>query len=202
MKQLEIIVEEPSMDAALREIMPGIVGGQARWKPVNMRSKGRLLKELPKRLKAYRKRIDKGEDLKIVVLVDRDNDDCEQLKHRLETIVREAGLTTKTAPRSQGDFQVVTRIAIEELEAWFMGDVDALKAAFSSLSSTKFPGNFSNPDNGGTWERLHRFLKRNGIYRNSYPKIEAARKIAKHIEPERNRSRSFQAFRRGVEACL
>jgi len=36
MKQLEIIVEEPSMDAALHEIMPRIVGGQARWKPVNM----------------------------------------------------------------------------------------------------------------------------------------------------------------------
>lgn len=83
-----------------------------------------------------------------------------------------------------------------------MGDVDALKAAFSSLSSAKFPGNFSNPDNGGTWERLHRFLKRNGIYRKSYPKIEAARKIAKHMEPGRNRSRSFHNFLQGVEACL
>jgi len=202
MTRLEILVEEPSMEAALREIMPRILQDRARWKPINMGNKDKLLKALPARLRAYRKRIDNGEDLKIIVLVDRDGDNCEQLKHRLETIAREAGLTTKTASKGQGDFQVVTRIAIEELEAWFMGDVDALKAAFSSLSSAKFPGNFSNPDNGGTWERLHRFLKRNGIYRKSYPKIEAARKIAKHMEPGRNRSRSFHNFLQGVEACL
>jgi len=202
MSRLEILVEEPSMEAALREIMPKLLQERASWKPINMGSKGRLLKALPARLRGYRQRIDNGEDLKIIVLVDRDNDNCEQLKHRLETIAREAGLTTKTAANGQGDFQVVTRIAIEELEAWFMGDVDALKTAFTSLRGVNFPGIFRNPDNGGTWERLHRFLKRNGIYRKSYPKIEAARKIAKHMEPDRNRSRSFQSFVQGVEACL
>ena len=128
-------------------------------------------------------------------LVDRDSDDCHALKRRLETIAREAGLVTKAATQGQGLFHVATRIAIEELEAWYMGDIDALKEAFSSLKSVKFPGDFSNPDNGGTWERLHRFLKRNGIYRriyrNSFPKIDAARRIAKHMNPEKNRSRSF-----------
>ncbi len=202
MTSLEILVEEPSMEAALREILPRILQDRARGKPINMGSKGKLLKALPARLRAYRKRIENGEDLKIIVLVDRDSDNCEQLKQRLETIAREAGLTTKTAVNGQGDFQVVTRIAIEELEAWFMGDIDALKSAFSSLKSVNFPGNFRNPDNGGTWERLHRFLKRHGIYRKSYPKIEAARQIAKHMEPGRNRSRSFKSFLQGVEACL
>ena len=199
---LEILVEEPSMEAALCEVMPKILQGRARWKPINMGSKGKLLNTLPARLRAYRKRINKGEKLKIIVLVDRDSDDCETLKHRLETIVQEAGLITKTRVSSRGDFQVVTRIAIEELEAWFMGDVDALQAAFTSLMSVNFPGNFRNPDNDGTWERLHRFLKHQGIYRKSYPKIDAARKIAKHMEPGRNRSPSFQCFLQGVEACL
>ncbi len=202
MKRLEILVEEPSMEAALREVMPKILHGRARWKPINMGSKNKLLKALPDRLRAYRKRIDKDNDLKIIVLVDRDSDDCEQLKHRLETIAREAGLTTKTTVNSQDGFQVVTRIVIEELETWFMGDVDALKSAFTSLKGINFPVHFRNPDNGGTWERLHHFLKRNGIYRKSYPKIEAARKIAKYMEPGRNRSRSFQTFLQGVEACL
>lgn len=202
MTRLEILVEEPSMEAALREIMPRILRDRAPWKPINMGSKDKLLKALPARLRAYRKRIDNGENIKIIVLVDRDSDNCEALKHKLETIAHEAGLTTKTAVNGKGDFQVVTRIAIEELEAWFMGDVDALKAAFTSLKSANFPRTFNNPDNGGTWERLHRFLKRHGIYRNSYPKIQAARTIAKHMEPGRNRSRSFQAFLQGVEACL
>ncbi len=202
MTHLEILVEEPSTEAALREVMPKILHGRAHWKAINMGSKGRLLKVLPDRLRAYRKRIDSGEDLKIIVLVDRDSDNCETLKQRLEAIASHSGLTTKTAVNGQGEFQVVTRIAIEELEAWFIGDVDALKAAFTSLRGVKFPGNFRNPDNGGTWEQLHRFLKRRGIYQKSYPKIEAARKIAKHMEPSRNLSRSFQNFRQGVEACL
>ncbi|WP_419627125.1 DUF4276 family protein, partial [Thiolapillus sp.] len=69
-------------------------------------------------------------------LVDRDSDDCHALKRRLETIAREAGLVTKAATQGQGLFHVATRIAIEELEAWYMGDIDALKEAFSSLNST------------------------------------------------------------------
>ncbi len=190
------------MEEALRQLLPRIVNGRATWKTINMRNKGRLIKELPKRLRAYRRQIDSGEDLRIIVLVDRDSDDCHALKRRLESIAREAGLITKAATQGQSLFHVVTRIAIEELEAWYMGDIDALKAAFSSLKSVKFPRNFSNPDNGGTWERLHRFLKRNGIYRNSFPKIDAARRIAKHMNPEKNLSRSFQAFRNGVEAFL
>ena len=200
--RLEVIVEEPSMEEALRHLLPKILGRRARWRIVNMRNKGRLLRELPKRLRAYWKRIVNGEALKIVVLIDRDSDDCHALKQRLETIAREAGLTTKSVAAGQGRFQVINRIVIEELEAWFMGDEHALKAAFSSLNRVRFPGSFNRPDNGGTWERLHRFLKRNGIYKNSFPKIDAARRIAPHMDPEQNRSRSFQVFRQGLEACL
>ena len=202
MTQLEVLVEEPSMEEALRHLLLKILQGRANFKLINMRSKGRLLKELPNRLRAYRQRLLAGEDIKVIVLVDRDNEDCQKLKRELEKIATQAGLATKTHLDDSGQFQVLNRIVIEELEAWFMGDVDALKAAFTSLRNVSFPRNFNNPDNGGTWERLHRFLKKNGIYRSSYPKIEAARKIAKHMEPSRNHSRSFQHFLQGVEACL
>ncbi len=202
MTQLEILVEEASMEAALREIMPKILPKQTTWKPINLGSKHKLLKKLPSRLRAYRKRINKGENLKIIILVDQDNDDCYKLKQRVEGIAHEAGLTTRATTPHQGDFQVLTRIVVEELEAWFMGDIDALKAAFRSLNSVKFPSRFDNPDKGGTWECLHRFLKKNGIYRSTYPKTDAARKIARHMDPTRNRSRSFQVFYQGVKACL
>ncbi len=199
---LEILVEEPSMEAALRELLPRILPRRARFHLVNMKSKGRLLKKLPDRLKAYRKRIGNGEDLKIVVLVDRGRDDSKKLKQRLETMARRAGLVTKTSSGGAGAFQVVTRIAVEELEPWFMGDVEALRAAFPGLRGAKFPRAFEHPDKGGTWERLHRFLKRHNIYRGKYPKIEAARQIAKHMEPHRNQSPSFQTFLQGLKACL
>ncbi|AAM72145.1 MAG TPA: DUF4276 domain-containing protein [Chlorobaculum sp.] len=198
-----MLVEEPSMEEALRHLLPKIIGNRAGWKVINMGSKGRLMKELPNRLRGYKQRMDKGEKIKIIVLIDRDNDNCHDLKRQLEDMARKAGLQTKTAAGTGGAaFQVVNRIAIEELEAWFMGDTAALQCAFTSLRGVRFPNSFNNPDNDGTWERLHHFLKQNGIYRKSYPKIDAARTIAKHMDPGRNRSRSFQYFVQGVEACL
>lgn len=201
MTVLEVLVEEPSAQEAMRHLLPRIIGNRAGFRVINMRNKSRLLRDLPARLRAYRKRIWKGEDLRIVVLVDRDQDDCEQLKRDLERIAREAKLPTKTRPDTGGRYLVVNRIVVEELESWFIGDTAALRQAFPSLPN-QFPGNFRQPDNGGTWERLHRFLKKHGIYRGSFPKIEAARRIAPHVDPARNCSPSFRQFCSGVEALL
>lgn len=203
MPRIEFLVEEPSAEEALRHLLRRLLGGRTRSKIINLGSKYKLLKVLGNRLAAYRLRIEKGEDLRIVVLVDRDNDECEELKARLEQIARQANLTTKTYPDADGRFYVVNRIVVEELESWFIGDPLALRAAFPKLPAVaQNKGIFRNPDNGGTWEALHRHLKKHGIYRSSYPKIDAARKIAPHLEPERNRSPSFRAFRRGLDALL
>ena len=166
------------------------------------RSKSRLLQELPIRLRGYRQQIEGGEDIRIAVLVDRDRDDCTQLKARLEGMARDAGLLTKSSRRGDARFVVVNRIAIEELEAWFMGDQEALAKAFTSLRGKPFPKSFAYPDSNGTWEQLYQFLKKQGVYRRSYPKIEAARTIAKHMEPGRNNSKSFRQFVAGVEALV
>ena len=123
----------------------------------------------------------------------------------LEVIAASKGLITKTRATPSQAFHVVTRIAIEELEAWFLGDPWALRQAFPSLPAINpRTGIFRNPDNvsGGSWEALHRFLKRNGVYRNSYPKIEAAQRIGAKLEPSRNQSRSFHVFVQGIEALL
>lgn len=201
--QIDFLVEEPSAEEALRHLLPKLVRGRARWKLINMGSKDKLLKALPGRLAAYGDRIARGEPLRVVVLVDRDSDECTQLKQRLEAMARGAGLSTKSSPDPRGRFHVVNRIAIEELESWFIGDPSALRSAFGSLPAIDGnKGIFRNPDNGGTWEALHRFLKRHGIYRNSYPKIDAARRIAPELNLQANRSRSFQVFCQGVEALL
>jgi hypothetical protein len=200
--QIDVLLEEPSTVEALRIILPKILAGKAKFRLINMRNKSRLIGELPKRLLGYKKRLENGEDLRIVVLVDRDRDNCENLKARLERIAHDAGLFTRTSPDQNGRFQVVNRIAIEELEAWFIGDTEALKGAFSGLRGEAFPKSFNNPDNSGTWEHLHRFLKSKGIYKSNYPKIEAARKIAPYMDLSRNKSRSFRNFCRGIEALL
>lgn len=203
MTQIEFLVEEPSAEEALRHVLPKLVRGRAQWKLVNLGSKYKLLKALPNRLAAYRDRIARGERLRVVVLVDRDGDDCAALKQKLEDMARTAGLTTKTRPDAQGRFHVVNRIAVEELESWFIGDPAALRQAFSSLPAIDTGrGLFRNPDNGGSWEALHRFFKKHGIYKSGYPKIDAARRIAPKLDLQANRSRSFQVFVQGVEALL
>ena len=58
--------------------------------------------------------------MKDFVVVDRDSDDCHKLKNKLEDIAKEAGLTTRTSAGSK--WQVVNRIVVEELEAWYFGD--------------------------------------------------------------------------------
>lgn len=53
-----------------------------------------LLKNLPARLKGYSNWI--PDNHRIVVLVDRDADDCRALKDQLETVARDAGLVTRS----------------------------------------------------------------------------------------------------------
>lgn len=46
---------------------------------------------------------------------------------------------------------------------------------------------------GGTWERLEQVLSR--YHAGGLQKLRAAEEIAQHMEPDRNRSKSFQVFR-------
>ena len=118
-------------------------------------------------------------------------------------MARDAALPTKSSPDAKGCFLVLNRVVIEELESWFIGDPTALQKAFGSLPKINAAtGIFRNPDKGGSWEALHRFLKRHGIYKGAFPKIEAARRIAPHMDIAANRSRSFQTFASGIEAIL
>ncbi|GMU44494.1 MAG: hypothetical protein AMXMBFR26_22870 [Porticoccaceae bacterium] len=201
--RVEFLVEEQSAEETLKHLLPRLIGQRAQWKLINLGSKYKLLKALPQRLAAYRQRITQGEDLRVVVLVDRDDDDCAVLKRQLEETARHAALSTKSAPATDGRFFVVNRILIEDLESWFIGDPNALRKAFTGLPHIDASkGIFRNPDNGGSWEALHRFLKRHGIYKSSYPKIDAARRIAPGLDIRANRSRSFQMFVQGIEALF
>lgn len=190
---LHFFVEEQSAEAALIELVPLILHEyDFDYDIFSFQGKHDLLKKLPNRLKAYAHR--PGDDWRVIVLVDRDGEVCRELKHRLEQIAQTAGLRTRTV--SPGDFRVINRIAIEELEAWFFGDVDALAAAYPRVDhNLAQQAPFRNPDaiTGGTAERLEALLAHH--HPGGLEKIRAAQDISRHIQPQRNRSQSFQAFR-------
>jgi uncharacterized protein DUF4276 len=132
-----------------------------------------------------------------VVLVDRDDDDCGELKQRMENVAADAGLRTRTVAGAI-DYVVVNRLAVEELEAWYFGDWQAVRSAYPKAPETiprKAP--YREPDaiRGGTWEAFERVLKKAGYFRNGLRKIEAARAVAAHWDVDGNSSHSFRVLR-------
>lgn len=192
------------MAIAMEEIAPKILGGRATYKVSDYGSKHRLMGNLPGRLRAY-KRIAQTMNLAVVVLIDEDRQDCRCLKSRLEDMARQAGLATKSQPNGHGRFQIVNRIVIEELEAWYFGDCEALRQIYHRLPNhLESKARFRDPDaiKGGTWEALHRELKRVGHLGPVFPKREVARLVSPLMIPSRNRSKSFRVFVEGMEGLI
>ena len=161
-----------------------------------------MLEELPKHLKGHQWIPD---DWRIIVLIDEDRRNCHELKAYLEKVAHEAGFVTKSSAAQNEDFQVVNRLAIEELEAWFFGDVEALHAAYCRVSiNLQYQARYRDPDaiRGGTYEALERLLVERNYYSDKLPKTEVARDIAPHMEPNRNKSKSFKVFLEGLKACV
>jgi hypothetical protein len=197
-EHVEVLVEEPSMDAFLRALLPRVVG-EISFEVYRHRCKADLLERLPQRLRGYASWL--PNDWRIVVVVDRDDDDCRQLKRRLERIAQDAGVITRSRAGEQA-YALVNRLAIEELEAWYFGDWTAVRAAYPRVSpNVPRRAAYRDPDaiKGGTWEAFERELQRAGYFAGGLQKIEAARSIGPHLEPTRNTSRSFQVL---VEALM
>jgi hypothetical protein len=192
-QHIEFLVEEPSMEAAIQVLAPKILGGVS-FAVHSHQCKQDLLARLPGRLRGYASWL--PTDCRIVVVVDRDHEDCRKLKRKLERIASKAGLTTRSAaPSSQ--YRVVNRLAIEELEAWYFGDWEAVRQAYPRVRTTvPSQPRYRNPDaiRGGTWEAFERILQDGGYFAGGLTKVGAARTVAFHMEPDRNTSRSFQVL--------
>lgn len=190
------------MEAFLAELLPRLLPVDCTFQTYRFQGKHNLLKNLPNRLRAYKRRL--AEDTRVLVVVDRDRQDCLALKQILEGAAAEAHLRTPSTCGTR-PWQVINRIAIEELEAWYFGDWEAVRVAYPRVSANvPHQKNFRDPDNiaGGTWEAFERVLKRHNYFLGGLQKIEVARTIAKHIDPARNSSPSFATFCRAVEAAL
>jgi hypothetical protein len=200
--RLVVLVEEYSAEVALDNLLPKIIPSDVEFEIHSFQGKKDLLKKLPQRLKGYRSWL--PDDWRIVVLCDCDNDDCQDLKKSLEDFAIRSGFTTKSSTSSQ-QFTVLNRIAIEELEAWFLGDATAIYQAYPKVAQrfTKRK-RYRDPDavKGGTWEALEALLQEKGYYQGGLNKVEVARAISEYMKPENNQSLSFQCFNSGVKTLF
>ena len=193
-QHLEFLVEERSMEAFLLALLPRLLPRDRTFQVHVFQGKRDLLQKLESRLRGYARWL--SDDCRIVVMVDRDNDECHALKAQLEEAAGRAGLLSRSRA-TEYPWQLVNRVVIEELEAWYFGDWDAVRAAYPRVSATipnKAPYRVPDAIVGGTWEAFERILKRRGYFTTGLRKAEAARAIATHIDPARNRSQSFGLF--------
>ena len=129
---LVLLVEEQSMEVLLQTLLSRLLPDDCTH-PVNaFQCKDDLKRKLPARLRAYARWL--PDDWRIFVLVDRDSDDCEALKNELDDAAQAAGLRTTTS--RDAPWQVANRIVIEELEAWYFGDWQAVQRAYPKVSLT------------------------------------------------------------------
>lgn len=103
-EHLDFIVEEPSMEAFLCGLLPNMLSMQLTFNVYPHQCKDDLIKSLPTRLLGYSAWL--PDSRRIVVVLDRDDDECSHLKVEIEKIVEKAGLRSRTR-RENSPWQIV-----------------------------------------------------------------------------------------------
>ncbi|MEQ1529604.1 MAG: DUF4276 family protein [Methylococcales bacterium] len=201
----EILVEDQSGKAALDILVPKIVGAQHSVDVKSYKGVGRipekmnkstdaskriLLDNLPRLLAGYGKSWQKYPAVVIVVC---DLDDKCLKAFRSELI----GLLNNINPKPETRFC----IAVEEGEAWFLGDIPAIKKAYPKAKDSVLSAYISDSI-CGTWEQLadavykggSQALKRQGWQASGAEKSAWAESIAPHMDFDNNQSPSFNYF--------
>lgn len=197
----EFLVEEYSMEEFLISWLPTHLPGHISFKIISFQGKMDLLSKADARLRAYSRWI--PSDWAIILIVDRDNQDCGLLKVKLEQICAAANLATRRI--SPVGWRAATCIAIEELEAWYFGDWTAVISAYPKVSPyVRSNARYRQSDavEGGTWEAFEQVLQRAGYFAGGLQKVSAAREVGKHIAASRSNSASFLYLTKVLnEAC-
>ena len=189
---VEILVEEPSAEAAI-DVLLNRLGARRSGttdRIITFRGKDRMLQRLSPTLQSIARA---GFTDHIIILIDQDSDDCVKLKSEVIEMANSAGISTTSAT-------LRVRIAIAELESWFLGDPAAVRATYPGITAGDLRALIGRePDdqrNPATW--LQDRLKRRKYYAGRMPKVEVARNIAANLnlDPNHNTSRSFRLFLR------
>jgi hypothetical protein len=182
---LIFLLEEPSMETILDEILPKIIPQNIIFKCISHQGKQDLAKSIPRKIEAFQF----NPDTKFVIVHDQDSHDCLKLKANLRQLCHNAGKT-----------EVMIRIICHELESWFLGDLTAIEKAYGleplSLSRSQNTAKFRNPDQlNSAKEELKKLVP------EYYPGTHS-RVIAPYLSLSNNRSLSFQVFLDGIRKIL
>lgn len=207
---IELLVEDSSGAVLVETLVPKVIGPQGSphsWRVHAYKGIGRLpkglkggsdpakralLDQLPRLLAGYGKT--PGIDA-VVVLLDSDERNCKEFLQELK------GLLGRCDPAPDTLF----RLAIEEMEAWYLGDRTALLAAYPRARKDVL-GRYVQDSVCGTWELIADAVHPGGaaaVKKAGWPlpgqlKHEWAARISPHMDVAANQSPSFCRFRDGL----
>ena len=158
------------------------------------RKTGQLLNDLPMYLRAFNKKLCNMSHAVLIIVLDNDTREPLEFQRQLEDI----------ALKNMVTMDYVFCVAIKEMEAWLLGDIDAVEKAYPTLKK-KAVKDYIQDGLVDTWEVLANMVYPGGLKKlqrkaaGSYHligemKAEWADKIGVMLELDHNISPSFQKF--------
>lgn len=173
MSRLVFLLEEPSMKHLLQALLPRLIP-ELNFLCVPHEGKTDLERSIPRKLLAW-----KEPGTRFVIVRDNDNGDCRRIKERLRELCIRGGHP-----------EALIRLPCQELEAWYLGDLNALADAYTCprLARLAAKAKYQNPDAiPKPAAEIEKLIP-------EFQKQTAARRMGARLSGERNCSRSFQVF--------
>lgn len=210
---IEVLVEDSSGAKLIETLLPRVIGPEGEphtWRIHDYKGIGRLpagltkadpakralLDQLPRVLSGYGKT--PGIDA-VVVVVDNDDRDCTDFLAELDALLQRCNPAPLT----------LFRLAIEEIEAWLLGDRQALLTAYPKAKKDVLD-RYRQDSICGTWELLadaihpggHAAIRKAGWPLPGQVKHEWTERIGPHMDISNNASPSFGKFRDGLRRLV
>jgi len=177
MSRVIFLLEEYSMKALLEGLLPRFFP-KIQFLCLSHEGKQDLERSVPRKLRAWRE-----PGVRFVVVLDNDGSDCESTKRRLKSLCKKSGRP-----------DTLVRLACQELEAWYFGEIEALARGYSRRDLRKLANKarFRDPD---------QIPKPSILLENLIPefqKVSGARLMSGLLSADHNKSRSYKVFLQGV----
>lgn len=176
------------------------IGGFALKKTVKETKTGKLLNDLATYLRGFNRSL-QGISATIIVVLDNDDRNIEMFREELENVASQNMILVDH----------VFCVAIEEVEAWLLGDQGALLTAYPSAKTQVLRG-YHQDSICGTWELLADVVYPGGMAKIrkdklSYMEIgklkaEWAKNIGIHMNLQKNVSPSFNYFMQQIKSRM
>jgi hypothetical protein len=176
---LHVFTEEVSSKNVFDVILPKILSENVSFRIYPHQGK----QDLEKALRTSLPSISKLPGSKILITRDQDNANCRDVKDRIQEIIGE-----------NCHCEYLIRIACKELEAWFLGDLEALKKAYPRFKPEQYQSkaDFRNVDKITDPDKYLLRIIPEFNYKESLPKLVISETIAPFLDLKKNNSSSFK----------